>query len=130
MISLMDEKKYKYNLHKGASASTHQFARELRHAETEAEKKLWSLLRNRKFKGKKFRRQHALADFILDFYCHECKLAVELDGSFHASEDQQLYDKARTSLLNKQGITIIRFWNRDVINEPGKVLEKIGEYLH
>jgi len=125
----MDEKKYNYNLHKGAAASRYKFARELRHAETDAEKKLWALLRNRKLKGKKFRRQHALADFILDFYCHECKLAVELDGSFHASEDQQLYDEARTSILHAYGIKVIRFWNSEIENEPEKVLEKIGECL-
>jgi len=86
-------------------------------------------LRNRKLKGKKFRRQHAIADFILDFYCHECKLAVELDGSFHASEDQQLYDEARTSILHAYGIKVIRFWNSEIENEPEKVLEKIGECL-
>lgn len=125
----MDDKKYKYNLHKGAAASTYKFARELRHAETDAEKKLWALLRNRKLKGRKFRRQHALADFILDFYCHECKLAVELDGNFHAAEDQQLYDVARTDLLNKYGITVIRFWNGEVENEPEKVLERIERCL-
>ena len=126
----MDEKKYNYNLHKGARSIIHQFAKELRHTETEAEKKLWGLLRNRKLKGKKIRRQHAFADYILDFYCHECKLAVELDGSFHTSEDQQLYDEARTSLLYEHGIKVIRFWNDEVLNETEKTLERIAAYLY
>ena len=126
----MTEHHYSEHLHKGASADTHQRANELRHAETEAEKKLWSLLRNRQLKGKKFRRQHAFTNYILDFYCHECKLAVELDGNFHASEDQQLYDEARTSLLNEYGIKVIRFWNSEVMNEPEKVLEKIAGCLY
>ena len=126
----MDEKKYLFNLHKGARSSTHQFARELRHTETEAEKKLWSLLRNRQLKGKKFRRQHAVADYVLDFYCHECKLAVELDGNAHAKKEKQEYDTARTNLLNEFGIKVIRFWNNEVMKEPEKVLERIAGCLY
>ena len=63
--------KYLAQLHQGARASTHQHARELRQRTTEAEQKLWALLRNRQRKGKKFRRQHAIADYIVDFYCNE-----------------------------------------------------------
>ena len=125
----MNEKKYTDSLHKGSRSTTHQHARELRHAETEAEKKLWALLRNRQLKGKKFRRQHAFADYVLDFYCHECKLAVELDGNIHKEKENQEYDTARTNLLNEYGITVIRFWNNEVLNEPEKVLEKIGACL-
>ena len=73
----MDKKEYKKNLHEGSRASTFEHARGLRRTATDAEKKLWPFLRNRKLKGKKFRRQHAFADYILDFYCHECKLVVE-----------------------------------------------------
>ena len=67
----MTEKSYNYILHKGAKTSTYITAQNLRQIETEAEKKLWALLRGRKLKGKKFRRQHPFDKFILDFYCHE-----------------------------------------------------------
>lgn len=86
-------------------------------------------IRNRQLKGKKFRRQHAIAHYVLDFYCHECKLAVEVDGSYHKSEEAREYDKGRTALLNAHGITVLRFWNKDVMKEIEKVLEKIASYL-
>ena len=125
----MNEEKYNDNLHKGSRSSTHQHARELRHAETETEKILWTFLRNRQLKGKKFRRQHAFADYILDFYCHECKLAIELDGHGHTKKVQQQYDAARTNLLNEYGIKVIRFWNNEVLQEQEKVLERIRACL-
>jgi very-short-patch-repair endonuclease len=124
-----EEKDYSDNLHKGAKFSTYQNARELRHTETEAEKKLWQFLRNRQLKGKKFRRQHALDKYVLDFYCHECKLAIELDGVIHDEKMNRQYDEARTSVLNDWGITVIRFRNEEVMNQTGKVLDKIGELL-
>ena len=122
--------KFLSKLHHGAKASTQEFARELRHRETEAEQKLWGLLRNRQLKGKKFRRQHAIAKYVVDFYCNECKLAIELDGNFHTTEEAKEYDKSRTVLLNELGITIIRFWNEEVIKDSEKVILKISEYLH
>jgi len=126
----MDEKNYKDKLHKGSNASTYEYARELRHAETKAEKMLWALLRNRQLKGKKIRRQHAFANYIMDFYCHECKLAIELDGDIHKEKVNQQYDTARTNLLNEYGIKVIRFWNKEVLQEPGKVLKKIEACLY
>jgi len=125
----VDVNKYKHNLHKGSQAFTFEHARDLRRTETEAEILLWKFLRNRKLKGKKFRRQHPLADYILDFYCHECKLAVELDGNHHRVKDQKEYDRARTQALNEFDIKVIRFWNHEVINETEKVLEKIEACL-
>ena len=116
-------------LHYGAKASTQEYARELRLRTTEAEQKLWSLLRNRQLKGKKFRRQHAIANYVVDFYCNESKLVIELDGNFHTETETKEYDKSRTNLLNELGITVLRFWNEEVIKDPGKVLEKISEYL-
>ena len=121
--------KYLTKLHQGTKASTQEYARELRHRTTEAEQKLWSLLRNRQLKGKKFRRQHAIAKYVADFYCNESKLVIELDGNFHTEAEIKEYDKSRTNLLNELGITVLRFWNEEVIKDPGKVLEKISEYL-
>ena len=125
----MNPHKYSGHLHLGAKASVHQHAKELRATPTEAEQKLWALLRNRQVKGKKFRRQHALADYVLDFYCHECKLAIELDGNHHNSDEAKEYDQARTVLLNEHGITVLRFWNKEVIKETEKVLQKIAACL-
>ena len=121
--------KYLAKLHQGTKAATQEYARELRNRTTEAEQKLWSLLRNRQLKGKKFRRQHAIANYVADFYCNESKLVIELDGSFHTEAETKEYDKSRTNLLNELGITVLRFWNEEVIKDPGKVLEKISEYL-
>ena len=125
----MSERPYYENLHKGASASTHQRANELRHAETEAEKKLWTLLRNRQLNGKKFRRQHAFNKYILDFYCHECKLVIEQDGRQHQFPENKEYDEERTRLLEEYGLTVVRFRNYEVLNDPEKVLERIGACL-
>lgn len=121
--------KFLSRLHQGAKASTQEYARELRLRTTEAEQKLWSLLRNRQLKGKKFRRQHAIANFIVDFYCHECKLAIELDGNFHTGSEAKEYDKSRTALLNELEITVLRFWNEEVINDSENVLRKISVCL-
>ena len=121
--------KYLGKLHQGSIASTQAYANELRSRTTEAEQKLWSLLRKRQLKGKKFRRQHAIANYVVDFYCHECKLAIELDGSGHAGEVAKAYDKSRTALLAELGITVLRFWNDEVISDPGKVLMRIEESL-
>lgn len=126
---LMSSDKYSAHLHPGSKSQTYKYARELRQTQTEAEKKLWALLRNRQLKGKKFRRQHALADYIADFYCHECKLVIELDGHFHKGGDAKEYNEARTRLLNEYNMTVLRFWNAEVMNETEKVLEKITAFL-
>jgi len=117
-------------LHKGSKASTKHHAKELRLATTEAEQKLWSLLRNRQLKEKKFRRQHAISNYVLDFYCNECRLAVELDGNLHAQAEVKEYDASRTSLLKEYGITVLRFWDHEVLSETERVLQKISDYLY
>src|SRR6187455_598223 len=121
--------KYLAKLHQGTKAATQEYARELRNRTTEAEQKLWSLLRNRQLKGKKFRRQHAMANYVADFYCNESKLVIELDGNYHTVAETKEYNKSRTNLLNELGVTVLRFWNDEVIKDSGKVLEKISEYL-
>jgi very-short-patch-repair endonuclease len=80
-------------------------------------------------KGKKFRRQHAIGNYVADFYCNESRLVIELDGNFHTAVEIKEYDKTRTNLLNELGITVLRFWNEEVIKDPGKVIKKISEYL-
>ena len=106
-----------------------QRARELRHDETDAENLLWSLLRNRQLGIYKFRRQHPLGSYILDFYCHEARLAIELDGRQHSEESQKPRDKERTKNLEAEGIRVIRFWNHEVLSETDSVLESIFNTL-
>ena len=104
--------------------------RELRRNSTEAEQLLWKILRNRGFHDMKFRRQYPLAGYILDFYCHEVKLGVELDGSQHTEDDQVIYDEERTRILRDQhGVHVIRFWNSDVLNRTEEVLTELWNVI-
>lgn len=118
---------YNDNLHKGAIGKLYQYGRELRHSSTNAEKILWQHLRNRKLNGLKFRRQHPINKFVADFYCHEKKLAVELDGAVHDEKENKDYDKARTGELSELGIIVIRFSNTEIENNIEKVINKIAE---
>lgn len=90
-----------------------QFARELRRPQTPAEATLWQHLRNRNLQYK-FRRQHPIDFFIIDFYCAEAKLLIEIDGPSHLEKEQEEYDKARTEYLETLGYKVIRFTNDDV----------------
>jgi len=98
----------------------------LRRSETEAEKLLWQALKNRKCAGLKFRRQHPFGWFVLDFYCHERALAVEVDGGIHKNRDVKRHDINRTSELENMGVRVIRFTNEEVIGEIEEVLKKIA----
>ena len=104
------------------------FARQLRQGQTDAEALIWHLLRGHRFCGFKFRRQYPLAGYILDFYCHTTRLAIELDGGGHNDEEHRRYDKERTKVLESAGIRVVRFWNNDVLNDLESVLEEI--YIH
>ncbi|MGC1241070.1 MAG: endonuclease domain-containing protein [Chryseosolibacter sp.] len=79
--------------------------------------------------GYKFRRQHPIADFIADFYCHECKLIVELDGEYHDDIGQKQYDEGRTYELNELKVKVIRFTNREVFDHIAFVLDEISAHL-
>jgi len=104
--------------------SLKQIARELRRNQTDDEKALWRALRDRRFAGFKFRRQHTVGDHILDFYCAAAKLAVELDGSQHGHPEGMQRDAERDKFLAQQGIATLRFWNRQWReNREGCLLE-------
>lgn len=120
---------YNDNLHKGAIGKLYQYGRELRQSSTKAEKILWEYLRNRNLDGLKFRRQHPIDKFIADFYCHEKKLVVELDGAVHDEKMNAQYDEARIYELKGSGIKVIRFRNSEVENNIGLVLKKIREAI-
>ncbi len=100
-------------------------ARRLRTEATDAESLLWRLLRNRQIAGAKFRRQVPVPPYILDFYCHEAKLAVELDGGQHNTPAAQNKDASRSAHIEAHGIEVLRFWNNDVLREAEAVLEVI-----
>ncbi len=102
------------------------FARELRRNATDAERLLWRLLRNRSLAGAKFRRQHPIPPYVLDFYCPELKLAIELDGGQHNEPKYRQRDTQRTARLEERhGIRVLRFWNREVLHETEAVLQVI-----
>src|SRR5260221_3497258 len=86
-------------------------ARELRRNANEAEKRLWYFLRGRQLADFKFRRQHAIGDYIGDFVCLRARLVVELDGETHGYDDRQRRDAVRTETLQRAGYRVIRFWN-------------------
>jgi chorismate synthase len=109
--------------------SVADFARDNRKNSTEAEEKLWKELRNRKIHGCKFRRQHPIEGYIPDFVCLEKKLAVEVDGDYHDDEGQRKIDEFRTVTLQKNGYTLIRFTNEEVLNKINWVLEEIRKAL-
>jgi very-short-patch-repair endonuclease len=98
-------------------------ARRLRLDLTLAEKMLWEALRNRQLNGLKFRCQHPIESFVVDFYCPQHRLVIEVDGSVH---DQQIeYDTARSESLHLLGYRVIRFRNREVISNLSQVLQQI-----
>ncbi len=105
------------------------YARELRSKATDVENLLWHLLRRNQILGFGFRRQHPLGDYILDFYCHQVKLVIELDGGQHAEDTQQTYDEKRSTWLQSQGITVLRFWNNEVLTNTEGVLQTIFDWL-
>ncbi len=104
-------------------------ARELRKDATDPEVFLWQFLRRKQINDARFRRQHPYKGYILDFYCHELQLAVELDGSGHLEEEQRQHDEQRAQDLNEDGIQVIRFWNSDVLNNTEDVLGEIWEAI-
>ncbi|MBE2235569.1 MAG: endonuclease domain-containing protein [Anaerolinea sp.] len=101
-------------------------ARELRQPQTPAEQRLWNALRDRRLGGFKFRRQHPIDRFIVDFFCHECSLVIEADGDSHATQVE--YDQARTEWLNDRGYTVVRFTNQDIYQRLEGVAMTILEH--
>jgi very-short-patch-repair endonuclease len=97
--------------------------RRLRRNMTDAERKLWSVLRNRQVEGLKFRRQHPFGDYILDFVCLEEKIVVEVDGGQHQERTRE--DNIRTGALENAGFCVLRFWNHEVLLQHDAVVEKI-----
>ena len=113
------------NMHLLASHIIFQNAYQLRNHLTEAEQILWEYLKDRKMEGVRFRRQHPVFKFVADFYAHQLKLVIELDGEHHAQDAQKFYDLDRTEIFSDYQITVIRFSNYEVYYHLDLVLECI-----
>jgi len=100
-------------------------ARMHRKTSTEAEELLWNNLRNRRLKGVKFRRQHPISGYIADFYCHEARLIIEVDGGIHDLPEQVERDEGRSFELELNDIQVIRFNNSEIMKDIEDVLNRI-----
>ena len=111
-----------------ADAALKDRARSLRRSSTPAETALWQLLRNKSL-GVRFRRQRPIGPYIVDFYCPEAGLVVEVDGAHHSLEDQKADDEVRTAYLTGCGLRLIRFQNEEVLRRGEQVLARIRSAL-
>jgi very-short-patch-repair endonuclease len=125
----MEKNKLKIlGMHDGATSSVFRNAAKLRVSMTESELKLWEYLKIKPL-GFKFRRQHPVGGFVLDFYCHKLKLSIEIDGGYHFTKEQTEKDKIRTNYLSEIGISEIRFTNKQVLNKYENVIENVNSKL-
>ena len=107
-----------------------QKAQSLRKNQTDAEKLLWQSLRNRGLNGYKFRRQHPIHFYFADFYCHELRLIIEVDGNIHLNPEIRNHDKNRTEELSRFGIYILRFTNEEILYSIESVKSRIKQYIN
>ena len=110
------------------NSSSKCLARQLRRNQTDAERLIWSRLRNRRLSGAKFRRQYPIGHYIVDFCCRERRLVVELDGGHHVDNAQ--VDQRRTEVLIQHGYRVLRFWNYEVLADIETVLQAINTALN
>jgi imidazole glycerol-phosphate synthase subunit HisF len=115
-------------MHNGATKFLYQRARELRNNATHSENALWGYLKTKPF-GIKFRRQHPYSNYILDFYCHSLKLVIEADGNIHNQPDVKINDAQRQTLLQKDGLIVLRFTNEQVQKNFGEVQKIIENFI-
>ena len=106
-----------------------KLARELRHNQSDAERNLWSRLRNSQIDKVKFRRQQPMGSYIVDFISFEKQLIIEIDGGHHNEEPVKVLDEQRTKYLESREFRVIRFWNNDVLENIDGVLIRIKEIL-
>lgn len=122
-------KKFKPNydegMWKGAPKESFSKAWRMRYNPTDAEKILWECIRSNRVNGLKFRRQHPVSLYIADFYCHQLKLVIEVDGDYHSSKEQVEKDKERTDILNSNGLEVLRFSNKEILENIDLVLKSI-----
>jgi uroporphyrinogen-III synthase len=106
-----------------------EMARYLRKNLTFGEKVLWELLRNKNFEGLRFRRQHPKDNYIVDFYCKEKSLIIEIDGPLHEEEERKLKDTIREIYLQKKGYRILRFRDKELLGNTDDILQRIKKFI-
>ena len=108
------------------SPDQRDFARHLRHHQTDAERRLWYYLRGRRLLGQRFRRQHPIGPYFADFVCLQLRLVVELDGGQHNESGGAFHDGVRSDVLAAHGFEVVRFWNDDVLRDTATVVAAIA----
>ena len=116
---------YEWSMYYGADYETRKRAIELRKSMTRSEQILWEKVRKKQIAGYKFRRQHPIEFFIADFYCHQLRLVIEIDGEVHSSGDQKEWDRNRKARMEEFGIRELRFSNSQIENNVTEVLNQI-----
>ena len=106
-----------------------EYARYLRNNSTNAEIKLWMQLKGKQMHGYDFHRQKPIGNYIADFFCNKLKLVIEIDGSSHDFDEVQQKDRNKQDFLNKLGITVLRFTNREVMTSVFLVVQTIEDYI-
>jgi len=116
-------------LHLNAKDIIFSRALSLRKKMTVSERLLWDKIRNRRINGLKFRRQHPIHLYIADFYCHEKKLIIEIDGGIHKSDDIKENDQNRSAELDRLGISVIRFTNEEILGNIDQVINNLKIFI-
>jgi very-short-patch-repair endonuclease len=112
-------------MHYGATPNLFELAESLRERMTVAEKILWNSLKNNDWQLN-FRRQHPISIYIADFYCHNLKLVIEIDGGYHENKEEKIHDRVREKDIKEFGIKVLRFNNEEVINKIETVFSKLS----
>jgi very-short-patch-repair endonuclease len=126
---MKETQKSKIDMFYGATPEIFKRARELKKDETTSEKKLWAELKGKQLNGFRFRRQHPIKYFIVDFYCHRAKTVLEINGSIHNLDYNKEYDILKENELKQLGLRVLRFTNRQILDNIGKVLKEIEDYF-
>jgi very-short-patch-repair endonuclease len=114
------------NMFFGAKAELFSLALQMRKNPTKAERDMWKILRKFRQSGFPFRRQHPIEFYIADFYCHNLRLVIEVDGEIHTEKEIQSHDEGRTGELERFGIKVLRFTNNQILHDCNHVVEKIN----
>ena len=113
----------------GADSKLFEYAKMMRKASTKEEAAMWQILTSGDFAVHKFRRQHPIARFIADFYCHDLRLVIEIDGAYHLRPEQMEYDDFRDEDMRQMGITVLRFTNEEIIHHTPITLNKLKQQI-
>jgi len=121
----MNTSKKKLTMYQNASKHLMNRATALRERETKAEQAFWELVIENQIKGYKFRRQHALSFYVVDFYCHKLQLVIELDGNIHDLEEVIERDASRQKAIESLGLRVYRFSNSEVLDQPSQLIQNL-----